>query len=104
MLPVLAIPHLFPPNNSDFHIMPSSPLPLDSGALLTIVNAKEGCSPYEGSQELGSHVKWKFEPFHPSKETHCERHSWVDVTACKEDEMIMNIRGQARDNCYKENL
>lgn len=59
--------------------MPSSPEPLDWGVLLTIVNTKEDCRPYEGSQELGSHIKRKFEPFHPSKETHCKRHSRVDV-------------------------
>lgn len=90
-LPVLALSHLFLASNSDFPILARSPSPLGSGALLTIVNAKEGCSSHKGSQELGSHIKREFEPFHSSEETHCKRHGWVDVATCKKEKMIRDV-------------
>lgn len=81
--------------SSDSHRMPHQPSKsLDSGSGLTIINAKDRCSPNKGSQKLGSDIKWELEPLHPSKGTHCKRHSWVDVAPCKEEETVRPESGR----------
>lgn len=88
MFPVLDA-SLLPTKNSGFPRMPRQPpKSLDSGSVLTIVNAKDSCSPDKGSQKLSSHIKGELEPLHPSKGAHCKRHRWVDVAPCKEDETV----------------